>query len=90
MASRVAPDLKTQEEVTGLCLRKEHHVQPEHSLELPVSFLFLKRSASFHFMYTVLLRGKPTRDHTDTLKVKKKVFIAGQRLRGELIQIMQP
>lgn len=77
MPSRVTPDLKTQEEVTGMCLRKEQHVQPEHSLGLP-DFSFLKRSASFYFMYTVLLRGKPTRDHTDTLKAKKKVFIASR------------
>ena len=41
-------------------------------------------------MYTVLLCGKPTKDHTDILKVKKIVFIASWQLRGKLIQIMQP
>lgn len=90
MPSRSAPDLKMQEVVTGLCLRKEHHVQPEHSLRLPVSFLFKKDLLLFILCILYCCKVSPPKTTQILLKSRRQSLLPASGCVGNLSKSCSP
>lgn len=89
MPSRVAPDLKTQEEVTGMCLRKEHMCNL-NTVSGFRFFLFKKDLLLFILCILYCCEVSPPETTQTLLKPRRKSLLPAGDCMGNLSKSCSP